>query len=256
MNQWKIFNYASIGSWHLKNNMVCQDSTKVEICDDIYVGCLSDGAGSAKYSKEGSALVTNYTVKHLRELYKTKLFKKRLFLHQNENNLDIYKSFYDLLEGCHFKIKSYAFRKKIPIEQYSSTMIGFMYHPNWLITFQIGDGFLVSKDNKNVYKLHFSNELIKTGYVNETNFITSSNRKHKFKINILNYPINFLCCSSDGLEKVALIKNDLFKPFFSSIENYFKQENYFDNLSNWMDNSQSLNKRVRDDKSLILISRN
>jgi hypothetical protein len=253
MYNWNYFSYSSIGSSHLRKQMPCQDASKVyfDESNQVCFGCISDGAGSAKYADKASSITVRNTLSYLRSLYNTTTFKNR-FDRFNDSDTTLYDSFYDLLESCYFKLFCTALRRKHFFKDYSCTLIGFIYHPEWLLTFQLGDGFIVSRSRNSAdYNLHYVP--YKGTYANSTVFINSNNRKELFKINLISEPIDFLCCSSDGIERLALQKNKAYNPFFKGLEKNFKSNpNSAQALIKWMDTNESLNKKTTDDKSLII----
>jgi hypothetical protein len=257
MNQDRLFYYSSIGSSHVRNDIPCQDSSKVVYRKDIYFGCISDGAGSAKYARLASRDTVNHAIKYLRVLYFSKYFQNKLSLYFEYQDTSIIQCFRDFLESCYYKIRCSSVRRKHSIKDYSCTLLGFIKHPNWTITFQLGDGFIVSRTLEE-YQLHFIPA--KGEYKNSTYFTNSVQRQEKFQVKIIKQPIKFLCCSSDGMENLALYKGQIFKPFFKSIEANFSMDEdepiIYNSFEKWLDKDEKVNTKTGDDKSLILLKCN
>lgn len=68
-NNMKIYGISIQGRGHIIDNIPCQDCHLVEILDaerNIGIAVVSDGAGSAKNSAEGSKIVCNSSIKYLK----------------------------------------------------------------------------------------------------------------------------------------------------------------------------------------------
>ncbi len=120
---------------------------------------------------------------------------------------------------------------------------------------QIGDGFLTVRPVDGDLQLLFTPD--KGEYINETTFITSSNAFEEMQVKVLEKPCSFICASTDGLEKVAINFKDWqpFPPFFNPLEEYMKEtvETHEDDqyIIDFL-NSERLNARTNDDKTLLL----
>jgi len=56
------------GTYHIKNNIVCQDSFKIVECDkDMAIAVVADGLGSAKYADIGSKIAADVSAEYCRE---------------------------------------------------------------------------------------------------------------------------------------------------------------------------------------------
>lgn len=60
---WKAVGRSAIGTSHQKQGIVCQDYGDYRILDDVIVGAVADGAGSAKHSDVGSKLAVETVLK-------------------------------------------------------------------------------------------------------------------------------------------------------------------------------------------------
>jgi hypothetical protein len=109
---------------------------------------------------------------------------------------------------------------------------------------QIGDGFIVVRSQESEYQLLFQPD--KGEFANETTFITSSNALDEMQVRVLTGHQQFICASTDGLEKLAIRFSDWtpFALFFKPLEEYLgetsdpeKEDKY---LKNFLD-SERLN---------------
>ncbi len=106
-----------------------------------------------------------------------------------------------------------------------------------------------------LYQLLFQPD--KGEFANETTFITSANAVKEMQVKVISEKQEFICASTDGVEKVAIRLSDWepFSPFFKPLEEYlheqFNQEEEDKYLIEFL-NSERLNSRTDDDKTLLL----
>jgi len=62
---WKAIARSSVGTSHQKQQMPCQDYGGWKVVNNVIVGAVADGAGSAKYSDLGAKLAVNTVLKYL-----------------------------------------------------------------------------------------------------------------------------------------------------------------------------------------------
>lgn len=120
---------------------------------------------------------------------------------------------------------------------------------------QIGDGFIVVRSQDSEYQLLFQPD--KGEFVNETTFITSANALTEMQVKVILDKQDFICASTDGLEKVAIRLSEWepFSPFFKPLEEYLHEPITPGNEDKYLMeflNSERLNSRTDDDKTLLL----
>lgn len=249
---WKFINTSVIGSSHLHDNKPCQDYNLVE---EVYINkekyliaLVSDGAGSAKKSEIGSKV----TCQRMRSFIKTCLkFKRPL----NKEDVEIWvKSLRKILNKL-------AERKSLSLNDFACTIVGAILGKEQNIFFQIGDGAIViSSQTEAELEVVF---WPKTGdYINTTYFVTERNALSHLEVKIVNTPINTIALFSDGLQNLALsfaqqkVHTPFFKPMFEQLKKYPAQK--IRDLKNPLEyflNSNSVNERTDDDKTLVLAVR-
>ncbi|BAZ12562.1 hypothetical protein NIES4071_43930 [Calothrix sp. NIES-4071] len=254
---WKAIARAVIGVSHQKQGMPCQDYGKYEISDDVIVGAVADGAGSAKYSDIGANLVVESVVNHLLEIAKRIQKRKRCTLCSSQalSQQRAKKLFTKTLLKARAALQEQADSKDYSIDELACTLLVFVATPEWVAAMQIGDGFIVTRATDSEYKLIFPPD--KGEFANETTFVTSTNAKDEMQVEVLLGKPEFICASTDGLEKLAIRISDWapFPPFFQPLEEYLREtsdpEKEDEYLSNFL-NSERLNARTDDDKTLLL----
>ncbi|MBF2055955.1 MAG: protein phosphatase 2C domain-containing protein [Cyanobacterium sp. T60_A2020_053] len=252
MKKWKAIAHCAIGSAHHHTQQPCQDySNFALLTSDVIVGAVADGAGSALHSAEGAGVAVETALSYFRKLCQ----QKGLNGNSHPPKLPQAKDhFINLLNEILINIDKKAEDLNCSDQDLACTLMVFVATPQWLLAMQIGDGFMVYKTSDGDLNLIFDAD--KGEYINETTFVTSSNAVAEMQVKILETKPYFLCASTDGLEKVAIqYKNKQpFLPFFNPLEEYLRettetdQDNYIQDFLN----SERLNARTTDDKTLLL----
>lgn len=298
---WVILNSSVVGTLHLEENIPCQDSSQFTILEDrdILIGAIADGAGSAEYSDIGSKTVINSTIvfleNHIDQLIKLffllidytsevkylisiKINSLLFFNYQNNVYLSSCNFLMDLnrnlfqffLQELYADLNEQARIYDCKVEDFASTLISFIASPQWILSLQVGDGFLVSRpENENNY--NFLSTPFKGEFINETVFITSRKVDEYLQILFKFQKSKFICLATDGLEEVAIQYRDWkpFSPFFRSVEEFIEDYSsecndtknihiinmikleYLKRLEDFL-NSDRLNKCTFDDKTLFI----
>ncbi|MEH2456645.1 PP2C family serine/threonine-protein phosphatase [Nostoc sp.] len=249
---WKAVADFAIGTSHQNQGIPCQDYGDYLIFDDeIIVGAVADGAGSAKHSNVGSKLVVETVLKcfsDINESPQKEAFSQPLSKEEAE------KVFAKIMNQVITELQKQADEEDYSVNDLACTLLVFVATPDWIAAMQIGDGFIVIRSQESEYKLLFKPD--KGEFINETTFITSTNAVKDMQVEVISEKQEFICVSTDGLEKVAIRLSDWepFSPFFKPLEEYLhesvdpKEDKY---LTEFL-NSERLNSRTDDDKTLLL----
>ncbi|MFP4338776.1 MAG: PP2C family serine/threonine-protein phosphatase [Halothece sp.] len=262
---WTAINYSAIGTRHQEEGLPCQDYSNYRCYDDVIIGAVSDGAGSAKHSDVGSNLAVETTLSFLSG---TEEFEKKGGMarwSKQPRKVDkppkeklISDLAVDICETVLIAFNKKAKAMNCQQEDLDCTLLVFIATSNWFAGIQIGDGFLVVRSEDGTPELVFQPD--KGEFANETTFVTSSDVLSQLQVKSLP-PQKFICAASDGLEKVAIRFSDwtAFLPFFQPLEeclqeatNYEEKEAY---LQTFLE-SERLNQRTSDDKTLLLCLNN
>ena len=257
---WKATYYCAKGTWHGKHNIPCQDYAYYHRYDKVILGAVADGAGSAKYADIGAKLAVDNILEYLKQSQQ-KFSKKSEFNNSSFNEKEAKQLFCDGIQKEVIPaLKKKAQEKQCSINEFACTLIAFIATPNCITAMQIGDGFLVlSLNNKKDYQLLLKPD--KGEFVNETKFVTSKNVLSTLNFKFLSGTPKFICASTDGLEKVAILLSNLtpHAPFFEPLEIYLKQTKNPESNTKYLEqflNSERLNSRTNDDKTLLLCLNN
>jgi hypothetical protein len=170
---WQSGYFSAIGSSHINEGSLCQDTATVETSADgqWIAATVCDGAGSAIYAAEGSKYVsTNFNSKLL--ALGGKLQNK---LPGGWVNDEIIRSVLEVREGLRQLARS------DDISEYHTTLVSVLIGPNGGLSVHIGDGLVIAGEATSSKKLNkwsikdFSVSYPENGeYKNETYFITES----------------------------------------------------------------------------------
>ncbi len=218
----------------------CEDSVSlVEIVrkDDLemYSFALSDGAGSAKYGKEGAEFLTYTFTERAKEKFSK--FKEEIraeFLFK-----DIGKELRDILHDVRISLLERAYLENKRIEDYAATFVGGIainYRGRKKVIYSsVGDSviFCLKRDSsRNLFPLA-TNPIVKGEYANTTVFFTSQAWDAVLIIEEITNP-DYVFVSSDGLANVFfryLCKSEVSQqvPIYKK---YIWETNIFNNLYN------------------------
>ena len=253
---WKAIARSAVGTSHQEQKIPCQDCGHYRIFNDVIhdviVGAVADGAGSAKYSHFGSELAVETVIKCFADI--NKLPDQQGFtqpLNQEEAQAVFTKFVKEVIKAFNEK----ADHKSYSLSDLACTLLVFIATPEWVAAMQIGDGFMVVRCQDQEYQLLFEPD--KGEFFNETTFVTSANALEEMQVQVISGKQQFICASTDGLEKVAIRLSDWqpHAPFFKPLEEYLREtDNPEEDEKYVIDflNSERLNSRTDDDKTLLL----
>ena len=225
----------------------------------ILLGAVADGAGSAKYSDIGSKIAVKTALSFLESYFEQLIENKKLFPEQPRRNIPTIAQaqnlYNDLLNDVLKATNQEAEKRNCQYQNLASTLIVFFATPNCMSAMQIGDGFITVRPIDSDFQLLFTPD--KGEYINETTFTTSTDAFEQMQVKVLETRCNFICASTDGLEKVAInLRNwQPFPPFFNPLEEYMKETPEPEKDDRYIIdflNSERLNARTNDDKTLLL----
>lgn len=259
---WKAIACSETGTSHQKSGLPCQDyaefirvndSGKLDNNGDVIIGAVSDGAGSCKHSDVGSKLAVETALEDLAG------WPKRLKKDHPDLSSEILKeyankAFKQTLSKVKKAFSVEAENRECFTRDLSCTLLVVVATPDWLAAMQIGDGFIVIQKPESEYQLLFHPS--KGEYANETTFVTASNALEMMQVEISFGAQEFICASTDGLERLAINIKDwqphapFFEMFKKALEIRFEDEEKL-STQEWL-KSEEINKRTDDDKTLLL----
>jgi hypothetical protein len=269
---WKVVARSAIGTSHQQQQLPCQDYGGNRILNEVIVGAVADGAGSARYADLGAKLAVETTLKYLTAT--EAWFKKRRHswhtIPQPPSEQKIRNLFAKIVVRVQSALQKQAIAGGYSVEELACTLIAFLATPEWIAAMQIGDGFIVVRCSMPLRQGVLANDFTMTGkdyhllfqpnkgeYANQTTFVTSAAALQEMQVRVLLAQQNFICAATDGLERVAIRIKDWtpFPPFFQPLEEYLEeisdpeQEDAY--LIDFLE-SDRLSDRTDDDKTLLL----
>ncbi|MEH2326381.1 MAG: PP2C family serine/threonine-protein phosphatase [Nostoc sp.] len=177
---WKAVARFAIGTSHLNQGILCQDYGNYLIFDDVIVGAVADGAGSAKHSDVGSKLAVETVLKcfsDINESPQKEAFSQPLSKEEAE------EVFGKIMNQVITELQKQADEENYSVNDLACTLLVFVATPDWVAAMQIGDGFIVMRSQESEYQLLFQPD--KGEFANETTFITSKNAINEMQVEVI-----------------------------------------------------------------------
>jgi hypothetical protein len=247
---WKAIGQSVIGTSHLATNKPCEDAIAYRIVNTSNNGialicCVSDGAGSAVYAQEASAIATQKAIE---------LFEEYIVAGKEVDNSVVIA----IAENIYDKLASLAEERSVEINEFSCTFLGCVLLPEKSVFFQIGDGAIIRDDNGGGYAAIWWPQ--NGEYSNTTVFLIDDINFSNLKITILNERINEVAIITDGLQHLTLNNetSSVHAPFFSDLFKWLRmatkpeEVEILNNKLKEFLSGQMINSRTDDDKTLFL----
>jgi hypothetical protein len=197
-----IFAFGSArGNSHVAENLPCQDSCKVEQCENFAISVVCDGAGSCENSHIGSEWVTARCISQFKEAVKANKWVDDNILPNQETWHCIAKQ---TLKSVRTDLERFSSDRELPFKSLSCTIIVVIAFDTGLLITHIGDGragYCNTKDEwQSIMKPLHGNE------ANETVFITSDIWDDPIidtyiESNVVIDRVKAFCLLTDGCEK-------------------------------------------------------
>jgi hypothetical protein len=247
---WKIIRASTIGTSHIKSGTLCQDSCYADVIQTInskeyLVIVASDGAGSAKEGGKGAELACETAISSIIES-----LKKDNTGPITEQHVVVW------IESIRSEISEKAKIDNLVDRDFACTFLGVIIGDSQSVFFQIGDGAIVLSVN-NVQGVVF---WPKEGeFANYTYFVTDKDALSNLYIQTSNKSFEEIAVFTDGLQRLALSFEQqcphppFFDPMFSILRRQSPEscDELDEKLIQFL-NSEAVNERTDDDKTLVL----
>lgn len=253
---WRVSAASAIGTSHLKMATPCQDSHGCRLLHDargepILLLVVSDGAGSASRSDEGSALACATLMDCVED-----------FLARGGRLSAVDRPMaQSWLTQAQRRITSRAEECGATPRDFACTLLAAIIAPDMAAFLQVGDGAMIASDPNGGWAwVHWPQ---RGEFANTTFFITEASASEQLAFDMIRMPVHEVAAFSDGIESLVLhyATQSVHAPFFDKIfgpVRALEQEGVDARLSASLERylqSPAICERTDDDKTLVLASR-
>jgi Protein phosphatase 2C len=245
-----------IGTSHQASGSPCQDSSEhriVQVGNQTYlIAAVSDGAGSAPYSDQGSQHACDTIIRLIENF-----LSGGAALDQLTREVAV-----DWVSEAVESIEQLAQAHGRSGREYACTLLVALVAPEQAVFFQVGDGVIVTThQNGEGWMWVFWPQ--HGEFANSTNFIVSSDLAEVLDFQHEKYPIPELALLTDGLENLVLQMGErrVHEPFFNSMMPWVRNspangrdDQLCESLARYL-SGPKVCERTDDDKTLLLASR-
>jgi hypothetical protein len=254
---WKYGSSSVAGTLHLKSSTRCQDASRAEVVLDaggseVLIAAVSDGAGSAALAQLGSSLACDLFVDDV-----------KYHIEGGSANTISSDNFVAELVGKFRRLApGWSRAESTRIQDFACTLLAAVVWIDRAVYFQIGDGAIVEsrRDEPDRYTVVCWPQ--QGEYANTTNFLTDTDAVEKVFREVKSGAIDEIAIFSDGIQRLALDyrARSAHAPFFAPLFAWLRPHGggYSRELSDSLNvylNSEKINGRTDDDKTLILATR-
>jgi hypothetical protein len=250
---WKTIGQSVTGSSHLQSQRDCEDALDFKTFalpdgDEALICCVSDGAGSAMHAAEAATFCVKTTVQAITEVMAA------------DGTIDE-TTIIAILEQVYDDLLQRAEERKEPLNEYSCTLLGAVITEYTAIFFQVGDGAIIRDTNANQYAPVWWPH--NGEYSNTTAFLVDDCHMGHLRVITLAETIKEIAIFTDGLQLLTLNNETLsvHQPFFADLFKWLRmatQDEHLTILNRKLGeylNSEAINNRTDDDKTLFLATR-
>jgi hypothetical protein len=248
--EWRLVGAAVTGTSHLKVQKPCHDAFGYkQLADGVVIMVVSDGAGSAAHAEVGSAVAVETTLMSL---------ERQLAAAIPSDEARWQEGLHTSFQEARAAVEQAAQTDGEPVREYAATLVTLILADGWTVGALIGDSAAVA--------LTETGELIslcpaqKGEYANMTNFLVMPDALDRLDIQARPETALKAAVFSDGLAELAMniAENRPYPPFFTPLFAFVEHSEDAAlsraQLQEFL-NSERINARTDDDKTLVLASR-
>jgi hypothetical protein len=241
---WNILGFSAIGTSHIEAGTDCQDAHDIRLLNvgDSYgfAFAIADGAGSAKYSKEGALLAVQSL---LDEIARPELDPRCV-------EDPVAQEFFHRIRQ---KLVALAEESGIRVRDLSCTLLGGFVSRESAWFAQVGDGacLYLSPEGYQLATIPTNGE-----FANQTTFLVSENWAEVFQFKSVSGPVDAVAGFTDGLQHLVIRFSDnsvhegFLDPLLRALRSQ-EAEKLRDPFRSFL-SSERINSRTDDDKTLML----
>lgn len=246
--KWKVFFASATGKYHLDSNVPCQDSGHYVVIEDVLVGVVCDGAGSASEGQLGSEFFARKVTELVSESIKSGHFAK-----DTQSGYRDYLS--AIIQTARSQLNDIALARQLELRDFACTLVGCITAQGGGCFFHIGDGFAIymRDDGESVLSHPENGE-----YADETYFVTDNNWNNHLRVTPIS-GINrggLIGLMSDGASPFAVnrLRTGFYRPFIDPVVTFLRnatEHNGNQALKNVLEDEKTF-EITPDDKTLLL----
>ncbi len=246
--KWKVFFASATGRHHLDNDAPCQDSGQFLVVDDVLIGAVCDGAGSAREGRVGAEFFAREVTGRLAEAVRDRRFAGVSLADYRDYLAGIILSVRAALEQT-------AAVQDLSLRDFACTLVGCITSREGGCFFHIGDGFAIYMmgDGESVLSPPENGE-----HADETYFVTDDHWSEHLRVTALSGigEGGVIGLMSDGTSPFAVNrpKTGFYRPFIDPVVKFLRnatEENGSEALKNVLADEKTF-QITSDDKTLLL----
>lgn len=263
---WQAFGASSIGKAHIDSGLPNQDSFFYQRENDFCVAVVCDGAGSARFSQDGSKFFSQAVGDLLKNL------AKNLLTNQAFDDLAINSQVPPYLQAIRDNLIQQINNDAMLRDYHTTVTAVLLLEPlQKALLIQVGDSplltsqFVINEHHIDYFKnLQLFGDDSKTEYINETHFITQDNWQDFLRVQWLDVAnVDLIALMSDGCADLVLQgasqTPNIYRPFFGNLLFNVCQSQTGEQGSAMIEQAignPATYRLTGDDKSLIILMKN
>lgn len=211
LQEWRAVATTVTGTSHGKTGAPCQDSHRLEILTDlgqVVVIIVSDGAGSASRSGEGSELACQELLDNI-----------QLYFAEGGELKDVTRELASKwIENAAEAVQHAANKEGVALREFACTLLAAVVSDEYALFLQIGDGGIVfwarGEDDWCIASWPQHGE-----YLNTTRFLIDPASREAFDFTLASLPVYEVAVFTDGIEGLVLhyATQSVHSPFFDGM---------------------------------------
>ncbi len=246
--KWKLFFASATGKYHLASDVPCQDAGHYQVVDEVLIGVVCDGAGSASQGQAGAEYFSREVSRLLAEAIRSGAFPKDVPAD--------YRAFLtNIVQTARNSLGEIATSRELTLRDFACTLVGCITTRAGGCFFHVGDGFAIymKDDGESVLSLPENGE-----HSDETYFVTDEGWSDHLRVTVLAEigQGGVIGLMSDGTSPFAVnrTRTGFYRPFIDPIVKFLRnasEENGSQALQNVLADEKTF-EITSDDKTLLL----
>lgn len=245
---WKVFFASATGKYHLDGDQPCQDAGHFAIAEEVFVGVVCDGAGSADQGQVGA----QFLARAVSESVAGALVSGTLAVAGGPDTLEHLQ---EIIGGARDTLVGIAALQQRELRDFASTLLGCFSTPTGGCFFHIGDGFGVQRAGTGTRAISVPEN---GEFADQTYFVTDESWCDHLRVTPLGAvePGCLIGLMSDGTASFAIDRErtGFFGPFIDPVVNFLRNTSDADGslaLQNLLEGEKTF-AITGDDKTLLL----